>query len=523
MSSTSTADVILEIRRQRAILGRRSNAFVPAVNLPPEVLTTIFEFACCSIEDDIFTANIEKPSLDDDPDNALAGTPLLIARVCSVWRDVALNASQLWTNIIIYYEDKRDKNQAAMLKYWLSKSGERPLDVQITQQARFMETECIEVIDVLAEYGHRLRSLDLFLPAEWESAIIEIAECLPLLTHLTLRSGFEDDPYIERLDMFANAPHLREVALIGYIVERVSLPWAQLESLESRYDSVFKCVETLRLCQRLRRCKIALGGMSRTATPFAPLTHTALEELEVSFYNEKPLREFFTALELPGLRSFVLGPGGYWLFDWSSWLPSFVARVAGTLEVLTLPYIESPLEELLVALRVLPKLRKLVLHGRELTQKLLDSLNPNKYEGLECKKAEQLDSQGDEDRAEILGPDEKSNRHCVLPCLETFEFQGVAVEIAPHALVEFLLARWTGPFARSELEGQAGRQITSEPPRPSMLLATRLRSVIIKTPKRIHFDDKDAAVIKRLRLEGMHLEFQHFTNVYKCARLSGGT
>jgi hypothetical protein len=114
-----------------------------------------------------------------------------------------------------------------------------------------------------------------------------------------------------------------------------------------------------------------------------------------------------------------------------------------------------------------------------------------------------------------LGPDENSNRHCVLPCLETFEFQGVAVEIAPHALVEFLLARWTGPFARSELEGQAGRQITSEPPRPSMLLATRLRSVIIKTAERIHFDDTDAAAIKRLRLEGMHLDFRHFTNALR--------
>jgi hypothetical protein len=114
-----------------------------------------------------------------------------------------------------------------------------------------------------------------------------------------------------------------------------------------------------------------------------------------------------------------------------------------------------------------------------------------------------------------LGPDENSNRHCVLPCLETFEFQGVAVEIAPHALVEFLLARWTGPFARSELEGQARRQITSEPPRLSMLLATRLRSVIIKTAERIDFDDTDAAAIKRLRLEGMHLDFRHFTNALR--------
>lgn len=515
--SSSNEVIRIELRRQRALLGRKLNSFVPAVDLPPEILTTIFEFACCSIEDEIFNANIEKPSSDDDPDNALAGTPLLIAKVCSVWRNIALSASHLWTNVIIYYEDERDENQAAMLKCWLSKSGERPLDVQIIQQGSLMVTEYTEVIDVLVEYGHRLRSLDLFLPTEWESAVIKIADCVPLLTHLTLRlPDFEDDPYIQHLDMFANAPQLREVTLIGYSAAEVSLPWAQLESLESRYGSEFECVERLRLCQRLRRCIIA--GMSRTATQSAPVTHTALEELEVSSHDEGPLPELFKALELPALRSFVLQLGDPYLFEWSSWLPSFLARVAGTLEALTLPApYASPLEELLVTLRVLPKLRKLVLlnahSGRadevKLTQKALDLLNPKKYEGkLGCEEAGQLDSQGDEDRAGILGPDENGNRHCLLPNLETFKYKG-PIDFTPHDLVEFLSSRWSGPFARGEVEGQPKMRITNEPvpSRAGALLGMRLRSATFKTSTQIQFKGADAAAIKRLRLEGMHLEF----------------
>lgn len=449
----------------RAAINRKLNTFVPAGSLPPEVLIIIFEFACCLNDDAIFTPNFTRKNSeqsweeDQDPDNACAGTPLLIAKVCSVWRNIVLSAPKLWTNIIIYFENKRANRQAAMLQYWLSKSGQLPLNVEITQQGCHEPTESTAVIDVLVAHAHRFRSLDLFLPSAWESALNSAADCIHLLNHLILRfPADEGDPLftlIEDVYMFADAPQLREVIIIGRSAAEVFLPWAQLESLESWYDSVAELVETLGLSSRLRCCKVDLGHLARTSFPQL-ITHTSLEMLEIFGHDSYAVYEICGVLTLPRLRSFVLRLDDEPLV-WTPSLLRFLSYAGGALETLSLSNVLFEEEPLLETLRVAPKLRKLVLLNwyldrkpKALTQRTLDLMNPNKCEGLGIRL---LDGQGGEDVAGTLGSDERSKKHCLIPDLETFEYHD-EIAFTPHTLVEFLVARWRDPSAPSELDGQ---------------------------------------------------------------------
>ncbi|KAF8197035.1 hypothetical protein BJ912DRAFT_954586 [Pholiota molesta] len=341
------------------------------------------------------------------------------------------------------------------------------------------------------------------------------------------------DTFIE----FGDAPQLREVLLSGISTADVLLPWAQLESLEldtgaGGYDDVSELVEILRLCPRLRRFSVPLNNLFWD-TPLDPTTllrHTALEALEFINYSEKYHPELFKMLELPALRSFEFHVHSFSPRprEWSLWLPPLLSHVAGTLETLRISSETPPDEELPTVLRVVPGLRKLALSNlfvtsseTTLTQRTLDLMNPTKYEGLERDGVRQLEDEGGGDGASGVGTtglDERGIGHCLVPNLETFEYQG-KIDFTSHALVEFLVARWRGPIRCTsafglegphlQLEGSGQDRHGAREPLPPNgdAPSTRLRSVKFSTPKQIQFEGADAEVVEKLRLEGMHLEF----------------
>ncbi|KAF8197036.1 hypothetical protein BJ912DRAFT_954588 [Pholiota molesta] len=441
--ATENVDRIVDLN-QRANSNRQRNALVPAVNLPPEILAAIFEFACSPDGEDCI-ANVDLRSQQkhyrDPPGcsvSACAVTPLFIGAICSAWRSAAWGAPQLWNSITLLYNDHTAKTLAEMLDYWLSKSGALQLSVKYDEpddedlDCCPMADTSAKVIGVIAAYAHRLHALNLYLPGRWD-LVREVTSCTPLLTRLTIRmstNAYQADTAIE----LANAPRLREVTLSGIRLTHFSLPWAQLESLElvghPGFDDVSELVETLRLCPRLRRFSAPLSNLDWDAPPSALLRHTALETLEVNGYYKKFHPDLFKMLELP---------------------------------------------------RYAPSLRKLVMrdfYNNEFTQRSLDLMNPTKYEGLGREGIRQFDGQGTVDGTGITGPNERGIGTCFVPNLETFEYEG-KVNFTSHALAEFLVSRWRGPHVDA----------------PS----TRLRSVTFKTTTQIQFEE--------LRLEGMHWNF----------------
>ncbi|KAF8196994.1 hypothetical protein BJ912DRAFT_94959 [Pholiota molesta] len=495
-------DHIKALINQRAALSRKRNALVPAVNLPPEVLATIFEFACSRTPLDPEYNESDMATLFDKPFRSLSTskqyycacttTPTLIGAVCSAWKNI--EKSQLWSNTTITFDDTNSGAQAAKLRYRISKSGQRPLNLSLVEA--FNDDED----------GNCTVCLDLFLSEGWkhEPAIARIAKRLPLLTCVSLRpgSGLQG---MEHFSLFAHAPKLREVRLIDCCTTTVSLPLAQLEHLEvASPSSVEECLNVLRLCPRLRSYTTYINDTPRDfASVLPPMTHTKLEVLDVmdNSMPEMGIRAFLEALTLPMLCSFSLYIRAK---DPHAGIPSllpFLSRSAGKLETLCLAGQMPSEKELLGCLRMLPQLRKLVLNnkseGNPLTQRILDQMNPTKYDGA----------------------DEEGARKCLAPNLETFYYSG-SIELPPHSLIEFLTARWRSPSSTCNL----GHDVEIQPsieletrtqrgqPPPRNVPLGRLRSVAFVVPKysgqpKLKFDDTDTAVLQRLQQEGMIMIF----------------
>ncbi|KAF8193395.1 hypothetical protein BJ912DRAFT_1141863 [Pholiota molesta] len=504
--------------KQRVAFGRKRNEMVPAVNLPPELLATIFEFACCPKESDITVA-----------------AQLRHRSSAQCAQRVAMETSQLWSNVKIAFNDANSEAQAAKWRYCISKSGQRPLSASVSLMEgcnEYDEDRNTAILDVLEAYAHRLQTLELFPPEEWKfaSAMARIANRLPLLTCLSLRRGLDSLEVLENSNLFAHAPELREVRLIDCSFMTVSLPLAQLERVMvaaslSGLSNVEECLDGLRLCPRLRSYTTNISCHAFHVAPvLMPMTHTTLEVLEVKGHSNSMagtgIHAFLEALTLPMLRSFSLyiqdeDP----LVGIPSLLP-FLSRSAGQLETLCLGD-QMPLQEQFWGcLQVLPKLRKLVLNNRFtktlLTQRTLDLMNPTRYEDAGLV----MDQSGrDRDRART-DTNEEGTGQCLAPNLETFYYLG-PIELPPHSLVEFLADRWRGPSSTCnlghdveiqpsiELETRTARE--RPPPRLNEPLG-RLRSVafmgqIYPNEPKIQFDGADTAVLQRLQQEGMNVVF----------------
>ncbi|KAF9483641.1 hypothetical protein BDN70DRAFT_276194 [Pholiota conissans] len=368
-------DDILKILNRRASLNRMRNSFVPAVNLPAELLATIFEWACCSndVEPNVFDEEClpqdvkpedEAKLLQESYTDTCAEIRLAIGRVCSVWRSVALDTPQLWSNITLPVDEEDADDQAEKLQYILSKSGQRPLSVRLVELiAEYDPHKDIDeplggipstVIDTLEMQAHRLRALNIILPVTWEPALNRMANRMSLLVRITLHIPHDSDTFYP-VECFASAPRLREVILMRYNISSVVLPWGQLERLEGKCSGLLKCLDILRRCPRLRHCSIKLNDHDYlNVKVLAPLTHTKLESLKL-FMDCSPddFAAFFDALTLPMLRSLEI--------DYFQMTPlfTFFVRSACRLETLCLKGVIEE-DNLIACLQVLPELRELI-------------------------------------------------------------------------------------------------------------------------------------------------------------------
>lgn len=573
-----TENAIVALVKQRASLKRKRNAFSPAVNLPPELLSLIFEFACLPRDaDDNLLLDVSNSSICV-PGSANLGvtigpgavTPFFLGSVCMSWRNISRGTSQLWKNATVNLSNRRADTQATLLRRWLAQAGLQPLSIKVIEDDVNDEEDMDEwgidttspaVIHVLAEHAPRWHAVDMFLPAAWKTALARVAKSLPHLAHLTLRPA-ESSPSLARVSMFADAPALSEVTLVGYGVANVDLPWAQLTRLEAECFSAFEAYETLRLCSAMRRCQ--LEQRYRGVVPFTPhpFTHSTLETLELVVDSAVGLGALLGALTLPSLRHFVLALPEDCEEPMIKWVTPLLRRSACHLEQLHLVG-ETPMEhELVECLRMVPTLKTLLLlnpkaeTGGKLTESLLDLMNPEEgnrggggaqdsyaMDPVQCQERSndwEAHFNGNADAS--MGPGAEFGQQRgqtegpLVPNLESFIYQG-PVAFNPHALVEFLLIKWYDPpsllpsvptspsetlspclmsmsiaddcgtpeYRTSNFGGNGGDYAAKS--KGALQTTARLRSVIFTTPTRIRFEGADAKIVRRLQRDGMHLQF----------------
>ncbi|KAF8190002.1 hypothetical protein K438DRAFT_1832465 [Mycena galopus ATCC 62051] len=180
--------------------------------------------------------------------------PLVLASVCTSWREICLSTSLLWASLRVAMGDSanrawNDKTRFPLLKLWLSRAGNRPLDLSV-----FASKDTPWVLSYLSQYSSRWQSLEFeFHPAS-SSVLDALKGYLPSLTKLGI-SG----PGAVMLTAFKEAPSLRQVSLSHASLKCISLPWTQLTHFTAGPGGSFgECVQILKETPNLEILEIQI-------------------------------------------------------------------------------------------------------------------------------------------------------------------------------------------------------------------------------------------------------------------------
>jgi len=308
--------------------------FSPARRIPPEILATIFTH---TLPHDRFPTRSSKES------------PLLLGRVCSLWRAVSLSTPELWNQLHIVIPSSADSgllckvlsNRAKYVETWLSRSGAPPISFSIysyswTQHApaqndRATMTAIIHnMMSSLLRLSKRWKRVDLRAPGIIYKLLREAitsltVEDIPLLESLNVEFstwGITDITESQYFNGILQAPFLHSVSFRGKCskVSGMRLGWENIQHLQlsakfnDRFMSIPEVQTVLAQCPKLLSCDIGVlvSNVNVSAmTPASPPSVVALPHLKhlqlcLTCHDvvlSSLVSPFFQALHLPALSS----------------------------------------------------------------------------------------------------------------------------------------------------------------------------------------------------------------------------
>ncbi|KAJ7756593.1 hypothetical protein B0H16DRAFT_1826003 [Mycena metata] len=212
--------------------------------------------------------------------------PVLLGRVCSSWRAIALSTPRLWSRLHIvepqrFYgsdltlAEAKAAQRFAATKTWLSRSGNCPLSISLlcrpgeTQFPVTMPSSTPLFLQALIPFAACWQHIDLTLsPAALYSILPLMESDVPLLQSVRLQY---DNPFTpHRVDlgnfMMLRGSRISSFCGVGNEIVGESLPlqWHQLTLLEMTTAGPWqtsltseRMLEILRQCAELRTCKSA--------------------------------------------------------------------------------------------------------------------------------------------------------------------------------------------------------------------------------------------------------------------------
>ncbi|KAF9534764.1 hypothetical protein CPB83DRAFT_214127 [Crepidotus variabilis] len=200
----------------------------PVKSLPTEILHEVFSWIIFFREHDL---SYQWPNIQD--------IPLYIGQICSLWRSVALKTPLLWRTLPVlelhYPESTRSAIQLIILEDLMRRLGPTSaFDFKIIVRSEVWGRHCV-ILDRLTHHSSQWRVANF--QCHWElfmgESLGDIINRLPLLEKLEL-SIFSLMPEVPTSDIililfFSSAPRLRSVAVAGFPVQWLKLPFAQFE------------------------------------------------------------------------------------------------------------------------------------------------------------------------------------------------------------------------------------------------------------------------------------------------------
>lgn len=261
-----------------------------SVLIPPEILTQIF-FHCLPSE------QFPIPSHNE--------APLLLTRISSYWRTLAINTPDLWSALHINYKDPAEDIPATNL--WLKRSTNRPLSLSLAID--FGEQSQQAILDALCRHSNRWKHVrfdfrHLYCPPMYSLDIAE--DSIPQLStfefHARDISSTNLTPIIRLLK---TAPKLREVTWVDDLADTdmlLELPLNQLTRLSLAMDhGTLDYIQILNRCSNIQHIRITrplLSSYQIYQSKPSPLFLDKLTSLTISY----DLTAVLDHLVLPALK-----------------------------------------------------------------------------------------------------------------------------------------------------------------------------------------------------------------------------
>lgn len=271
----------------------------PCQRLPPELWSRIFQY--CLPEGETYVR----------PD--VMGAPLLMCRVCRLWREVAISTPSIWSSLSIH-RNLRKRPHAYLLQAWVQRSQAVPLSLEVYLSAPSNQP-------CHFHHDHSILQVVISCAERWQNLRLNVTnDCL-------LQSIFDRPmPSLQTIELSSNcaigqlaicptlAPQLRTVSLLTAPLDfrPLSLPWSALNRLSSRHwAEVDSHLEVLRRCPNLEFARLHLLQAHHPRTSGCPpLLLEKVRILEIAALNGCAMSVILDRLVLPSVSELHLDVPG---------------------------------------------------------------------------------------------------------------------------------------------------------------------------------------------------------------------
>ncbi|KAF7376684.1 hypothetical protein MSAN_00085400 [Mycena sanguinolenta] len=212
--------------------------------------------------------------------------PVLLGRICSSWRALALSSPRLWSSVHIVEPDRAhwpaelQAQRVEITKAWLGRSGQCPLAISLFGDARpdpaSTEHRSASVLETLIPFASRWHNISLTSTSSGLNSLSCITENdVPMLTTLEIseiyRSAESPGTRWESFGLL-HAPNISSFTFISGNSHPLTLPlqWDRLLSLSLDSSSAFAvtsemAVEIFSRCPRLQTCRLKVNDEVQSA------------------------------------------------------------------------------------------------------------------------------------------------------------------------------------------------------------------------------------------------------------------
>ncbi|KAJ6584667.1 hypothetical protein B0H19DRAFT_1106000 [Mycena capillaripes] len=317
----------------------------PWRRLPVEIMAEIFLFA--------LEVTIQPDDADNSWNDDREGT-LLLCKICSNWRSIAINTSALWNVLSINLHYVR--RPLDWISTWLDRSRSMPVYLQIFWGHKALPDVINPVLSAFAAHLHHIAGLWIDGLDIENSELIDDAYPQPTFPPVKSPSSFAPLLSIVGVDLppgtawdWIHAACRASPCLTHLTASQFSLDWpvTNLTKLHL-FDAVpmFKVFQILEQAPNLENISLDVDGPAVTSSTGNVLVMKSVSRIEVT--SSDHLGQFLEQVALPGLVDFAI----HQIVNWpEAEFISFLSRSACALRSLHFYDVQISQEQLIACLR----------------------------------------------------------------------------------------------------------------------------------------------------------------------------